>query len=80
MKSPAVPAKAWIKKDSYIEGKGSGDAPFFFTQNFFEKNIFFSRKPLDKIEKVWYNIYTEKESTKPPDKIKIKEKTNETHK
>ena len=35
---------------------------FFFTQNFFEKNIFFSLKPLDKIEKVWYNIYTEKKN------------------
>ena len=53
-----------IKKNSYIKGKGSGDAPFFFAQNFFEKNIFFSRKPLDKIEKVWYNIYTEKENPK----------------
>ena len=53
-----------IKKNSYIKGKGSGDAPFFFTQNFFEKNIFFSLKPLNKIEKVWYNIYTEKENPK----------------
>ncbi len=34
----------------------------FLLLNFFEKNIFFSRKPLDKIEKVWYNIYTENEN------------------
>ena len=35
---------------------------FLFAQIFIEKNIFFSQKPLDKIEKVWYNIYTENEN------------------
>lgn len=37
---------------------------FLFAQIFFEKNIFFSQEPLDKIEKVWYNIYTENENPK----------------
>ena len=46
---------------------------FSFAQIFFEKNIFFSQKPLDKIEKVWYNIYTEKESAKHPTKSRRKQ-------
>ena len=54
--------------------------PAYFSQKNIEKIYRNFQKVLDKIEKVWYNIYTEKKSTKPPDKIKIKEKTNETHK
>lgn len=62
--SAGLPGAAGQGHEIQGVSRRSGNAPFFFTQNFFEKNIFFSRKPLDKIEKVWYNIYTEKKKPK----------------
>nr|DAE98748.1 MAG TPA: hypothetical protein [Caudoviricetes sp.] len=41
-----------------------GDPASFY---FYEKNIFFSRNLLDKIEKVWYNIYVNKRGADNPE-------------